>query len=117
MLHLVKPDKQLDSTLYGACYAALGASSLLGASTSYGSVELIFLLPEGWMAFAHMDKGRSSSELVMPISKELMLRTTTKQPSIPKQCVFVVICNLPILAVQLFLFGTETYSCNLSSQF
>ena len=59
MQHLVKPDKQQDSTLYGACYAALGASSLLGVSTSYGSVELIFLLPEGWMVFAHMDKGRS----------------------------------------------------------
>ena len=25
-------------------------SSLLGASSSYGLVELIFLLPEGWMA-------------------------------------------------------------------
>ena len=39
-----------DSTLNGACYAALGASSLLGASTSYGPVVLISLLPEGWMA-------------------------------------------------------------------
>ena len=46
---LVKPDTTTDSTLNGACYAALGASSLLGASTSYGPVELISLLPRGWM--------------------------------------------------------------------
>ena len=45
-----------DSTLNGACYAALGASSLLGASSSYGPVELIFLLPEGWMALHYRMK-------------------------------------------------------------
>ena len=69
------------------------------------------------MAFAHMDKGRSSSELVMPISKELMLRTTTKQPSIPKQCVYVVICNLPRLAVSCFFLVRkfQLKACLLSS--
>ena len=62
--------------------------------------------PEGWMALCKRTKavffGWSSSELVMLISKELMWRTSTKKLSIPKQCVFVVICNLPRLAVSCF---------------
>ena len=94
-----------DSTLHGACNAALGASSLLGASTSYGPVELISLLPRGWMALQKQMKAVHwgfPSELVMLISKELMRRTSMKQPSFPKQCVYVVICNLPRLAVSCF---------------
>ena len=99
--------------MHGACNAALGASSLLRASTSYGPLEMISLLPDGWMALHTQMKAVHwgfPSGLVRLISKELMRRTSTKELGIPKQCVFVVICNLPRLAVQLFLFGTEVYS-------
>ena len=76
---------------------------------------MISLLPDGWMALHTQMKAVHwgfPSGLVRLISKELMRRTSTKELGIPKQCVFVVICNLPRLAVQLFLFGTGSWGQN-----
>ena len=71
--------------------------NILNIKISYVFNTNIYInYPEGWMALHTRTKavhfGWSSSELVMLISKELMMRTSMKLLSIPKQCVCVVIC-------------------------
>ena len=57
----------IDSTLNGACIAALGASKFWGASSSYGSEELICLLPWGWKGLATRVLGRSWKLIVFEV--------------------------------------------------
>ena len=57
----------IDSTLNGACIAALGASKFWRASSSYGSEELICLLPWGWKGLATRVLGRSWKLIVFEV--------------------------------------------------